>query len=482
MIMGKEIEVMEEPERTTSNGSILVVDDDKAFRVATRTLLEDFGFQVTLAANGDEALACLQAGRFDLLLTDMVMGKMRGLELLERLKERAIDLPVIMVTGFGSIQTAVEAMRLGATDYLTKPVNNEELLIKIQRALDSHQRERELQSLREELRNTYSFANMVSRSDKMKEVINQIRQVADTDVTILIQGESGTGKELVARALHFNSNRKAGPFVVVNCSAIPENLLESELFGYEKGAFTGAAKTRAGKFEDAHTGTLFLDEIGDISPSVQTKLLRVLQEKTFERVGGNTPMTVDTRVVAATNRNLEAMTHSGDFREDLFYRLNVFPICLPRLRERLEDIPLLVEHFLARHADLAQGRVKHVAPNVIVDMMNYTWRGNIRELENLIKRAIIKAPGDTITSIELPNTGQVKAPSSPETHATPNLSTPFKDYLSTIIRDAEEKYLVRMLRLYKGNINQIAKLMEVDRKTVYRKMSEYSIDPSSYRT
>ncbi|MBM2839588.1 MAG: atoC 10 [Bacteroidetes bacterium] len=476
------ITTMTEPSQIAGFGNrILVVDDDKAFRVATRTLLEDAGYRVSLATNAMEALSFLEQQDVDLLLTDMVMEKMNGVELLKNIRRKSPDLLVLMVTGFGSISNAVEAMYHGATDYLTKPCNNTELLLKIRKALDSQQKDRELKTLREELSSTYSFGNIITRSDKMKDILRQVRQVADTDVTVLIQGESGTGKELIAHALHYNSTRAAGPFVVVNCSAIPESLLESELFGYEKGAFTGATKQKSGKFEDAHKGTLFLDEIGDISTAVQTKLLRVLQEKKFERVGGNTPLAVDTRVVAATNRNLEMMIRQGDFREDLYYRLSVFPMTLPALRERLEDVPLLAEHFMARHADLAGGRVKFLAPGVISDMMNYTWRGNIRELENLLKRAIIKTTGDTVTSIELPNSEERPAQSNVDSTQTVNLNTPFKDYLSTITRDAEEKYLLRMLRLYKGNINQIAKLMDVDRKTIYRKMAEYSIEPSTFR-
>ncbi len=464
-----------------SRERILVVDDDKAFRVATQTLLEDEGYRISLATNAAEALSVLDQDEFDLLLTDMVMENMTGMELLRNVRRKFPDLLVIMVTGFGSISTAVEAMYHGAADYLTKPCNNNELLLKIKKALDSQQKDRELKMLREEIRSTYSFGNIVTRSDKMKDILRQVRQVADTDVTVLVQGESGTGKELVAHALHYNSNRAAGPFIAVNCSAIPENLLESELFGYEKGAFTGAMKQKSGKFEDAHTGTLFLDEIGDISAAVQTKLLRVLQEKKFERIGGNASLTVDTRVVAATNRDLEMMMRQGDFREDLFYRLNVFPIVLPPLRERLEDIPLLTEHFMQRHSDLAGGRVKFIAPAVISDMMNYTWRGNIRELENLTKRAMIKTIGDTVNSMEVPTSEGHPAQPSTDPAQTVNLNTPYKDYLSTITRDAEEKYLVRMLRLYKGNINHIARMMDVDRKTIYRKMAEYSIDPSTFR-
>jgi len=474
------MEKMDNTQNRSGAGSILVVDDDKAFRVATGTLLHDEGFQVTLAGNGAEGLSILKEKEFDLVLSDIVMSQMGGLEFLKQLRSIHPDLPVLMITGFGSIQTAVEAMRLGATDYLTKPCNNQELAIRIRRALEAKQKDRELRHLREELRGMYSFGNMVTRSEKMKEIIRQIQRVADTDVTVLIQGESGTGKELVARALHFSSNRREQAFVAVNCSALPENLLESELFGYEKGAFTGATKQRVGKFEEANLGTVFLDEIGDIPPSVQIRLLRVLQEKTFNRIGSNTPVIVDARVIAATNRNLEMMMQSGDFREDLFYRLNVFPITLPSLRERIEDVPLLAEHFLQRYADLAGGRPKTISPQLINSMMNYSWRGNIREVENLIKRAIIKTHEDVITQMELPVIDDVQQKPEP---GMPQFapSAPFKEYLSAIVRDAEEKYIRRMLRMHKGNINQIAKLMEIDRKTIYRKMAEHSIDPATYR-
>lgn len=461
--------------------TILVVDDDRAFRVATRTLLEDEGYSVTLATNGEEALAVLGVTPVDLVITDMMMEKMTGLVLLSRLREKLPEVPVIMVTGFGSIQTAVEAMRLGAADYVTKPHNNEELLIKIRKTLQGRERDRELHQLRQELQSTYSYANIITRSPRMRDVLMQIRQVVDTDVTILVQGESGTGKELVARALHFNSMRKDAPFIATNCSALNETLLESELFGYEKGAFTGATAQRRGRFEEAHTGTLFLDEIGDITPGVQKKLLRVLQEKTFERVGGSTPISVDARVVVATNRNLEVMVHEGDFREDLFYRLNVFPITLPPLRERLEDVPLLVEAFLQKHGGLAGGRVRYAAPEAMSAMMRHPWKGNIRELENLVKRAIIKCPGDTILAVDLPEV-QGKDEEQAGVPGVPgDWTAPYKEYLGAVLRNAEERYLVRMLRLHRGNINQIARLMEVDRKTVYRKMSDLGIEPDKYR-
>jgi transcriptional regulator with PAS, ATPase and Fis domain len=285
----------------------------------------------------------------------------------------------------------------------------------------------------------------------------------------------------VARAIHYNSNRRSRPFVATSCSALSESLLESELFGFEKGAFTGAGAQRVGRFEEAHTGTLFLDEIGDVSSGVQKKLLRVLQEKTFERVGGNSSIVVDTRVVAATNRNLELMMRQGEFREDLYYRLNVFPITLPPLRERVEDIPLLVEYFVQKHSDLAGGNVKEIAPPVLSALLNHVWRGNIRELENLVKRAIISTPGDIITAIPLPEDRSVNALRTALPIESTESPAPYKEYLGAVLRDAEEKYLVRILRTHKGNINHIARLMEVDRKTVYRKMAEYGIAPEKYR-
>ena len=471
----------QEQSKTAKGMDILVVDDDRAFRIATRTLLEDEGYSVRLASSGEEALGALDNESCDLLLSDLVMGKMGGIDLLRSVKQRWPDLPVIMVTGFGSVASAVEAMRLGATDYLTKPTNNEELLIKIQRALESRDRDRELQQLRNEFRRTYSFEQFTTRSSRMHAVLEQVQQVADADLTVLIQGESGTGKELVARALHSSSGRREGPFIAVNCSALPESLFESELFGHERGAFTGATQTRKGKFEEANGGTVFLDEIGDIPPAVQAKLLRVLQEKTIERVGSNKPRPVDARVVVATNRNLEIMLAEGDFREDLFYRLNVFPIVLPPLRERPEDIPLLVQQLLERHADLTGGRVRHISTRVLGEMMTYSWRGNVRELENLITRAMVKTSGDTIERIELPTDETLPAEST-DTTTEPSQELPYKEYLGTILRHAEEKYLVRMLTLCEGNINKVARLMGVDRKTIYRKLAYYSIDPASFRS
>ena len=460
---------------------ILIVDDDHAFQVGTTALLEDHGYAAGNAGSGEEALRVLSGTRYDLILTDLVMPGINGIELLSKIRTSQPDLPIIMVTGFASVPTAVEAMRRGAYDYVTKPSDNDELLIKIRRALEDQDKTRELVKLREEVHEIYTFNNIVSRNSRMKQVFGLVQQVAGTDVAALVLGETGTGKELVAKAIHYNSSRREKPFVVVNCSALAETLLESELFGHEKGAFTGANQQHIGKFESAEGGTIFLDEIGDVPLNLQTKLLRVLQENEIQRVGGRETIKVDIRVIAATNRHLEAMMADGQFREDLYYRLNVFPIVMPPLRERLDDLPGLVEHFLKKHSSLSQDRVTKISPAAYPSMMGYQWKGNVRELENLMKRAIIKTTGDTILSLELPTVAEATHQVAPPADGNFDNNVPFKEYLSTITRHAEETYLLRMLRIHKGNIIQIAKLMNLDRKTIYRKMTEYSIDPASFR-
>jgi len=456
---------------------ILVVDDDRAFRVATGTLLRDEGYEVETAGSAGECLQTLARGPFDIVLSDLVMEEMNGIELLGKVMELYPATTIIMVTGFGSIPTAVEAMRLGAYDYLTKPCNNEELLIKIRRAVDDRAKTREIERLRELVGEGNDFANIVSQNDGMRKVFKQVRQVADTDVTVLVTGETGTGKELLARAIHVNSTRRSKNFIAVQCSAIPESLLESELFGHEQGAFTGAQRQRIGKFEEAIGGTVFLDEIGDIPVGVQTKLLRILQEKQVTRLGSNAVTPVDIRVIAATNRSLESLVGGGTFREDLLYRLNVFPISLPALRERLDDIPLLAEFFLQKHRSLAHRELKGFSPSCIHDMMNYVWKGNIRELENLIKRAIITAEGEVITRLDIPGTdGNRAVVDFPLT-----TSIPYKTYVEQVLSDAEKKYLMRMLEDCHGNMNEVARKMEVDRKTIYRKISDYAIDVSVFK-
>jgi DNA-binding NtrC family response regulator len=460
--------------------NLLLVDDDLAFRVATKAFLEDHGYAPTIATSSEEAVRLLGAAHYDLVLSDLVMPGMNGLSLLQHIKSQHPDTIVIMITGFASVKTAVEAMRLGARDYVTKPCDNSELLIKIQRALDEKAKEAELHRLREEVRGVYAFGNLVGQSAAMREVYRLVQLVAATDVTALILGETGTGKELVAKAIHYNSSRQAKPFVVINCSALAGTLLESELFGHERGAFTGAHRQRAGKFEEAAGGTVFLDEIGDVPLDIQTKLLRVLQENEIQRVGGNETLHVDTRVVAATNRDLPTMIGNGRFREDLFYRLNVFPIHLPPLRERLDDLPLLIDHLLKKHASLSQGRVKGISPALIPAMMAYEWKGNIRELENLIKRAIIKTGDDTITDIDIPEGKLRIAEADPNPGRVPD-DIPFKEYMQRTTRTAETKFLRKLLDRHQGNITLVAQVMGVDRKTIYRMVENCGIDLSIFR-
>jgi len=455
---------------------ILIVDDDNAFRIATVALLEDNGFAVQVASSASQGQRIFEDQTFDLVLSDLVMEGMNGIEFLKWIKERSPETPVIMITGYASVKTAVEAIRLGAYDYITKPCDNDELLIKVRRVLEDRKKDREIRQLREELRGTYSFSNIVSQSDSMNQVFKSVRQVADTDATVLVLGETGTGKEMLAKAIHFNSSRKAKPFIVITCSALSESLLESELFGHEQGAFTGARRFRVGKFEEANRGTVFLDEIGDIPLHLQTKLLRVLQEKEIERVGGNRPIPVDVRVIAATNKDVAGMAKSGQFREDLFYRINVFPIHLPTLKQRLNDIPLLTEHFVRKHADLSGGRVTGVAPSVLSSLASHHWPGNVRELENIVKRALIKTGGTVITSVELPQ-GNRPSISSPVLSG----ETPFKDFIKTIVQNAESRYLIEMLERHQGNVKVVADLMDLDRKTVYKKIEEYGIDLARYR-
>ena len=462
-----------------NRGSLLVIDDNATSRDLMRRQLERQGHTVTVAENGQQALEIMQAGTFDMVLLDLMMPGMSGYQVLQLLKSSDVyrDVPVIVISALDDLDSVVRCIRMGAEDYLLKPFNPVLLKARIRTCLEN-KRLRELSEALE-LRNLKEEVQLVAESRAMQQVLGTMRAVSRNPVNVLIQGESGTGKEVIARMIHHYSNRKDKPFVAVNCASIPENLMESEFFGYEKGAFTGAIASRRGYFEEASGGTLFLDEIGDMNAGIQAKLLRVLQEKTLERVGGSGQIAVDTRVVAATNRDLELMMRQGDFREDLYYRLNVFPIRLPPLRERPEDIPLLAEHALRQHTGLAGGRVRAIAPQALSAMMRYRWPGNIRELENVIKRSIINCPGDAITQVDLPEPEGDAAPRDGQ--AQPEESMPFKEYLSALTRDAEERYLRRMLRLSHGNINKVARLMELDRKTVYRKMADYKISPEEFR-
>ncbi|MDI6795492.1 MAG: sigma-54 dependent transcriptional regulator [Desulfatibacillaceae bacterium] len=384
--------------------TILIVDDEKNYPPIIAAILEDEGFETLTANSGEVALSILEESDVDLLLTDMKMPGMDGMELLARAREKDPDLPVIMMTAYGTVEKGLEAMDMGAHSYVWKPFQNEQLILFVKRALAMRRVLRENRLLRDQLGSHYRFDNIIGKSRPMQEVFATIRKVAPTSATVLIEGESGTGKEMVAKSIHFNSQRKDRPFVAVNCAALAESLLESELFGHEKGAFTGAGYMKKGRFELADSGTLFLDEIGELSPALQIKLLRVLQERAFERVGGMKPISVDIRLIAATNRNLKSEMEQGRFRDDLFYRLNVLPVYLPPLRERPEDITLLVEHFVRKYeSERAAGSiVTGISQEVLRLFHRYYWPGNVRELENIVERALILCPGSVIELSDLP--------------------------------------------------------------------------------
>jgi two-component system NtrC family response regulator len=385
--------------------TILIVDDEKNYPPIIAAILEDEGYETLTANSAEAALSILEESDVDLILTDMKMPGMDGMELLARARQRDPDLPVIMMTAYGTVDKGLEAMDMGAHSYVWKPFQNEQLILFVKRALAMRRVLRENRLLRDQLGSHYRFDNIIGKSRAMQGVFATIRKVAPTSATVLIEGESGTGKEMVAKSIHFNSQRKDRPFVAVNCAALAESLLESELFGHEKGAFTGAGYMKKGRFELADSGTLFLDEIGELSPALQVKLLRVLQERAFERVGGQKPISVDIRLIAATNRNLKEEMENGRFRDDLFYRLNVLPVYLPPLRERPEDIALLVEHFIRKYEGerAASSPVTGISQEVLRLFHRYAWPGNVRELENIVERALILCPGSVIEIADLPN-------------------------------------------------------------------------------
>jgi two-component system NtrC family response regulator len=384
--------------------TILIVDDEKNYPLVLSAVLQEEGFETLTANSGEQALEIIEHSDVDLVLTDMKMPKMDGIELLEKIKQKDAELPVIMMTAHGTVEKAVEAMQKGAYNYILKPFDNSRLVIYVNKAAVMYRMVKENRQLRNAVASQYSFGNLIGRSKPMQAIFENIRKVAPAAATVLIEGASGTGKELVAKSIHFNSPRRNHPFVAVNCSALAESLLESELFGHERGAFTGAVAMKKGRFELADGGTLFLDEIGELSPSLQVKLLRVLQEKVFERVGGVRPISVNFRLIAATNKSLKDEIGKGHFREDLFYRLNVVHIVLPPLRDRLEDIRPLMAHFIEKYAgEPRQGSpVSHVDQEVQRLFYDYSWPGNVRELENVIERAMVMCPAEVIRVEDLP--------------------------------------------------------------------------------
>lgn len=456
---------------------ILVVDDDPRVMELLGDFLRGQGMEVTLADNGTEALACLEREEYDALLTDLKMPGIGGLEILERSRQLSFPPMAIVCTGYGSIDSAVQAMRLGAFDYITKPLRLEEIRLVLEKALAFRQLHRDNLQLRKQLKEKYRFENLIGQSEPMQEVFRLLERVADTDSTILIYGESGTGKELVARALHFNSSRRERPLVVVNCSAIPQELLESELFGHEQGAFTGAIRMRVGKFEMADGGSVFLDEIGDMSPALQAKLLRVLQEQEIERLGGSRPIRVNVRIIAATHRNLQEAIAQGTFREDLYYRLNVIPIQIPPLRERLSDIPLLVEHFVRLFNQSKGKELEGFSSEALDALMGYHWPGNVRELEHLVERMVILKGEGIAGKADLPEPYRGAAGtevSIPQT-VLPEGGAQLPEWLRVI-----ERSLVLQALERSGWVRQrAANLLGINRTTLVEKMKKLGIVPPS---
>ncbi len=387
---------------STQRINLLIVEDEKSQREMLEGFLLRQGFSVVSADGGERALAEVRRAQFDLVLLDYKMPGMDGLQTLQEMRKINPELAVVMMTAYGTIETAVQAMKEGAADYLTKPIDLDELLLLIEKVSEKILLRRENRELKEKLRERYRFDQIIYGSGTMEEVMNLTGRVAKSEATVLIRGESGTGKELIANAIHYSSPRADRPFIKVNCTALPENLLESELFGHEKGAFTGAIQRRIGRFEQAHTGSIFLDEIGDLSPSLQMKLLRFLQEKEFERVGSNQTIKANVRVMTATNRDLEEGIRRGTFREDLYYRLNVIAIFLPPLRERRGDIPLLIDHFLQKYSQKNRRPIPKISKEARDLLLRYTYPGNVRELENILERSLVVSRGDTITTHDLP--------------------------------------------------------------------------------
>ncbi len=443
--------------------TILLIEDEKLMRVTLEDALKSSGYDVISFENGRDAIDALRENYFSIVVTDVRLPDANGLEILKNIIGNKKDTQVILMTAFGSIKDAVEAMKLGAFDYITKPFSLDEFLLIIKRALDVKSLKDENIRLKKDIVKYYSFPNIICESTEMKNVFSLVEKVSESDSTVLILGESGTGKELIATTIHYQSKRKNKPLIKVNCSALPEGLIESELFGHEKGAFTGAIKRKPGRFELADGGTIFLDEVGDLPLSTQSKLLRVIQERTFERVGGTDTLNVDVRIIAATNKNLEEEVKVGRFREDLYYRLNVIPIILPPLRERKEDIPHLISFFLERYRNKLSRNI-HFSKDALDLLLKYNYPGNIRELENIIERCVTLSITDVIEKDDLPS------------FIFKKIDDKRQISLSDIAAEAEREYIIRILKTTGGNKTKAAEMLRISRKTLWEKINTYGID------
>ncbi|MBW2011020.1 MAG: sigma-54-dependent Fis family transcriptional regulator [Deltaproteobacteria bacterium] len=456
--------------------TVLVVDDEKNYTLILKTVLEEENFETLTANSGKNALEILEKCDVDLVLADLKMPAMDGIELLDNIKKKNPDIPVIMMTAHGSVDKAVEAMQKGAYTFILKPFENERMILHINKAIAMYRVVKENRRLRDEIESQYRFGNIIGKSKLMQDVYKVIQKVAPTNATVLIEGESGTGKELVAKSIHFNSSRRDKPFIAVNCSAFAENLLESELFGHEKGAFTGAVAMKKGRFELADGGTLFLDEIGELSQNLQVKLLRVLQEKVLERVGGVKPVSIDFRLIAATNKVLKDEVAGERFREDLYYRLNVLRIFLPPLRRRQSDIHLLVDHFIKKYANERNSDipVKGIDQEAERLFYEYGWPGNIRELENIIERAMILCPGEFIRISDLPNHFKANGNNTLQLE-----DIPIEISLYETLAIVEKKMITRALKLSNNVQSHAAKLLGIGKSGLNQKIKKYKIEIGS---
>jgi len=450
--------------------TILIVDDKSSLRKVLRQTLEDDGKHTLLEAeDGEQALETIKNKHVDVVISDIKMPKVDGMTLLRMIKEIDQEIVVLIMTAYGTIETAVEAMKLGAYDYITKPFSTEQVRLTVEKAIERQKLVYENKYLREKLNDQYNYKRIIGNSQAMQPVYDLIDKVAPTDTAVLVRGDSGTGKELVAHAIHFNSRRKEKPFIKVNCAVFAEGILESELFGHEKGSFTGAAGKRIGRFELANGGSIFLDEIGDISPATQVKLLRVLQEKEFERVGGSESIKVDVRVIAATNKNLEEAIRKGEFREDLFFRLNVVPIHVPPLRERTDDIEKLSLYFLSRYSQETNKKVLKVEPKALELMKRYNWPGNVRELENAIQRAVVLSDGDTLYPSNLPLDIQTHQKDDPRQRLGEEAT------LTQRVERYERELILKALEKSGHVQTQAAKVLGINRTALIYKLKKYEL-------
>lgn len=445
---------------------ILIIEDDKRLREVLKKILDREGFDVEISGDGAGGITEIKQDFFDIALTDLKMPGMDGIEVLKAIKKISPQTYVVVMTAYGTIDSAVEAMKNGAFDYITKPFKTEEILIVIQKVLEDRDLRKKITYLTEQVEQRHKFENIIGKSKTMQDVFEMIRRVSKTDTTVLITGKTGTGKELVAKAIHFNSKRKEKPFVVVNSSAIPETLLESELFGYIKGAFTGALRDKRGLFQEAHEGTLFLDEIGEIPPSVQVKLLRAIEDQTITPVGGTKGEKVDIRLLAATNHELQEEVNKGSFRSDLYYRLRVMSIRLPELKERREDIPLLAKHFLKKYNNSLKKEIRTISKETLNLLLDYDWPGNVRELEHAIERAVLVCDSEDILPEHLP----------PEIQFPEEIRVRRAGEEGRSLETMEKEYIKMILKKTGGHKSNAASILGMDRRTLYRKLKKYGID------